>query len=149
MWYGHGSWIFVVIILGVFLLRMTASRRNAGQGRRPGGGPYGPGGPGGPYGGPFGRPGPTSGFPDGGPQGTHPPAGPPGSIRPDDQPGDTAPGTGGSTGMAGGHTGIPAGWMTDPSGRHQQRYWSGTAWTEHVADDGAPGLDPPPGGTGG
>ncbi|HEY1734943.1 MAG TPA: DUF2510 domain-containing protein, partial [Acidimicrobiales bacterium] len=44
-----------------------------------------------------------------------------------------------------GHTGIPAGWMVDPSGRHQQRYWSGTTWTEHVTDDGMPSMDPPPG----
>ena len=46
------------------------------------------------------------------------------------------------------YTGIPAGWMTDPSGRHEQRYWSGSAWTEHVTDGGTPGIDPPPGGTG-
>jgi hypothetical protein len=42
-------------------------------------------------------------------------------------------------------TGVPPGWFTDPSGRHQQRYWSGSAWTEHVTDAGAPGTDPPPG----
>jgi hypothetical protein len=45
-------------------------------------------------------------------------------------------------------TGIAPGWLTDPSGRHQQRYWSGTEWTEHVADGGVPGTDPPPGSTG-
>jgi hypothetical protein len=28
----------------------------------------------------------------------------------------------------------PAGWKTDPSGRHQIRYWDGSHWTEHVAD---------------
>jgi len=44
-----------------------------------------------------------------------------------------------------GHSGIPAGWMVAPSGRFDQRYWSGTEWTEHVTRDGEPGTDPPPG----
>ncbi len=26
----------------------------------------------------------------------------------------------------------PAGWLPDPSGQHQVRYWDGNAWTEHV-----------------
>ena len=43
-----------------------------------------------------------------------------------------------------GRSGIPAGWMVDPSGRYDRRYWSGTEWTEHVTKDGAPGTDPPP-----
>jgi len=30
----------------------------------------------------------------------------------------------------------PAGWFQDPEHRHQWRYWDGTAWTDHVADDG-------------
>lgn len=37
---------------------------------------------------------------------------------------------------------VAAGWMPDPSGRHAQRYWSGTAWTEHVFTDGRAGVDP-------
>jgi hypothetical protein len=41
-------------------------------------------------------------------------------------------------------TGVAPGWFTDPFGKHGQRYWSGTEWTEHVDDDGTPGLDPPP-----
>ena len=41
--------------------------------------------------------------------------------------------------------GIPAGWFTDPSGRYEQRYWSGTQWTEHVTRGGVPSVDPPPG----
>jgi uncharacterized protein DUF2510 len=45
-------------------------------------------------------------------------------------------------------TGIPPGWLTDPSGRHEHRYWSGSEWTEHVTDGGVPGTDPPPGSTG-
>jgi hypothetical protein len=40
--------------------------------------------------------------------------------------------------------GIPPGWLPDPSGRHQQRYWSGLDWTDHVTDDGVPGIDPLP-----
>src|SRR5437762_1344568 len=41
--------------------------------------------------------------------------------------------------------GNPSGaWYPDPSGRHEQRYWSGSAWTEHVADRGQQFVDPPP-----
>ena len=47
-----------------------------------------------------------------------------------------------------GRTGIPAGWLVDPSGRYDQRYWSGSEWTEHVTKAGVPGTDPPPGGAG-
>lgn len=45
-------------------------------------------------------------------------------------------------------TGIPPGWLIDPTGRHEKRYWSGSEWTEHVSDGGVPGTDPPPPGTG-
>lgn len=45
-------------------------------------------------------------------------------------------------------TGIAPGWLTDPSGRHEQRYWSGSEWTEHVLNGGVPGTDPPPRNTG-
>lgn len=45
-------------------------------------------------------------------------------------------------------TGIAPGWLIDPSGRHEQRYWSGSEWTEHVRDGGVPSTDPPPRGTG-
>ena len=34
-------------------------------------------------------------------------------------------------------------WGPDPFGRHQLRYWDGSRWTEHVADDGVPDLDDP------
>ena len=33
----------------------------------------------------------------------------------------------------------PAGWHPDPSGSGGQRYWDGTAWTEHTAPLQAPG----------
>jgi putative membrane protein len=37
---------------------------------------------------------------------------------------------------------VPSGWYDDPSGRHQQRYWSEGAWTAHVSDRGVTGTDP-------
>ena len=40
--------------------------------------------------------------------------------------------------------GTAPGWFRDPFVRHEQRYWSGTSWTEHVQDAGTPGVDPPP-----
>jgi len=38
-----------------------------------------------------------------------------------------------------------ANWYPDPSGRHEMRYYDGTAWTEHVADNGKQSIDPPGG----
>ena len=51
-----------------------------------------------------------------------------------------------TTGMPGtGTTGTgTSGWFPDPSGRHQQRWYDGTAWTGHVADGGARADDPLP-----
>ena len=37
---------------------------------------------------------------------------------------------------------VPAGWHADPTGRHQVRYWDGTAWTDHVSDQGVQSVDP-------
>lgn len=37
----------------------------------------------------------------------------------------------------------PAGWHADPSGRHQQRYFDGSQWTEHVSNAGVAGIDQP------
>jgi uncharacterized RDD family membrane protein YckC len=37
----------------------------------------------------------------------------------------------------------PPRWAADPLGRHQYRYWDGTQWTEHIADNGMNGVDPP------
>jgi hypothetical protein len=37
---------------------------------------------------------------------------------------------------------VPEQWAPDPSGRHQHRWWNGTEWTEHVADNGVSGIDP-------
>lgn len=36
----------------------------------------------------------------------------------------------------------PARWAPDPSGRHRHRFWNGTTWTDFVADQGSPFLDP-------
>jgi hypothetical protein len=36
----------------------------------------------------------------------------------------------------------PAGWQPDPSGRHEYRYWDGSAFTDNVSDKGATSVDP-------
>jgi hypothetical protein len=36
----------------------------------------------------------------------------------------------------------PAGWRTDPTGRHQFRYWDGARWTDTAADGGVRTSDP-------
>lgn len=36
----------------------------------------------------------------------------------------------------------PAGWLPDPYGRFQQRYWDGSRWTGHVATAGTASVDP-------
>lgn len=107
MYYGHGSWIAVVVFGGLFAMRMLSSqRRRRGYGRAP----------------------ISRGFFTS--TGFHSPAA-----------GSTGPsrGTGGTA-----FTGIAPGWLADPFAKHDQRYWSGTQWTEHVSDDGVPGTDPPP-----
>src|SRR5439155_26260171 len=38
----------------------------------------------------------------------------------------------------------PADWYPDPSAMHQLRYWNGSDWTEHVADNGVTAIDPLP-----
>jgi hypothetical protein len=34
------------------------------------------------------------------------------------------------------------GWYADPTGRHEQRYWDGSAWSDNVADGGVSAVDP-------
>ncbi|MFN7148179.1 MAG: DUF2510 domain-containing protein [Microthrixaceae bacterium] len=34
------------------------------------------------------------------------------------------------------------GWYPDPTGRHEQRYWDGSVWTDAVVSRGQPGTDP-------
>jgi hypothetical protein len=36
----------------------------------------------------------------------------------------------------------PADWYADPAGKHQYRYWDGSAWTDNVADAGQASVDP-------
>jgi uncharacterized protein YxjI len=36
----------------------------------------------------------------------------------------------------------PANWYPDPMGRHELRYYDGSAWTDHVSDQGATSIDP-------
>lgn len=36
----------------------------------------------------------------------------------------------------------PAGWYSDPGNASQLRFWDGSAWTEHSAPAGTPGLPP-------
>ena len=38
----------------------------------------------------------------------------------------------------------PPGWFPDPLGRHEQRYWDGLQWTEHVSRTAAERRLPPP-----
>src|SRR5580704_18341436 len=107
MFYGHESWIAVLIFGGLFAMRMLSSqRRRRGYGRAP-----------------VSRSELTgTGFQGSAATTTAPSQG----TR------DTA------------YTGIAPGWLADPFARHDQRYWSGSQWTEHVVDDGVPGTDPPP-----
>jgi Protein of unknown function (DUF2510) len=42
----------------------------------------------------------------------------------------------------------PPMWAADPSGRHQLRYWDGSAWTEYVSDNGHEFREPFPKGSG-
>jgi hypothetical protein len=35
----------------------------------------------------------------------------------------------------------PANWYSDPTGRHQYRYWDGARWTDTVADNGSQSID--------
>ena len=107
MYYGHASWIALVIFGGMFAIRyLSSQRRRSGQ-----------------PGSPTSRSSFTSTDGRGRAGG---PADPPRS-------------TGGSA-----TAGTAAGWFADPYFRHEQRYWSGSEWTDHVTDGGVPATDPPP-----
>ena len=110
MYYGHGSWVIVLVVVAMVAMRSMSARRGGPRrgpaGRAPSAQPW------------------RSGF---GPA--------PGTSPPVEHPGAASPA----------YTGIPAGWMTDPSGRYEERYWSGTEWSEHVRTGGVPATDAPPG----
>lgn len=36
----------------------------------------------------------------------------------------------------------PAAWHPDPTGRHELRYWNGSAWSDHVSNQGETSKDP-------
>jgi hypothetical protein len=111
---GH-SWIAVVPFIVVVVVRLLSMQR-----RRQGGGP--------------GAPGAARGFA---------PQARPTVARPLADPVDGTLTDATATSQPG-FTGTAPGWFVDPFVRHEQRYWSGTAWTEHVLDGGTPALDPPP-----
>ena len=48
----------------------------------------------------------------------------------------------GATGVVAASPAGEAGWHPDPTGRHEYRYWDGTAWTAHVTTQGAAQVDP-------
>lgn len=103
-YYGHGSWIALLVFFGLFAMRASSQRRRRGQRR------------------------------------SSPPAS---SFTDPTFPAQASDAVDTSSGVVP-FTGIAPGWLTDPSGRHEQRYWSGSEWTEHVTDGGVPGTDPPP-----
>jgi len=113
---GHDSLIFVVAMLVAGFVARSSRWRRRGSRRGPASG-YGAI-----------APAPPGYGPD---TGGHPSPGP-GQVR---EP---------TSGWGVARTGVPAGWLPDPTGRYQQRYWSGAAWTEHVRRTGVPGSDPPP-----
>jgi uncharacterized membrane protein YjgN (DUF898 family) len=41
-------------------------------------------------------------------------------------------------------TSAPAGWMPDPKGRFESRYWDGQRWTDRVSTQGQQSVDPVP-----
>jgi hypothetical protein len=107
VYYGHNSWVAIVVLVAMVVVRMLSSRRRRGGRPRD----YRPGAPG------FAAPAPAPAR-----------TGPSGSVGP----------------TPSSFTGTVPGWFVDPFARHEQRYWSGTGWTEHVLDGGTPTLDPPP-----
>lgn len=79
-----------------------------------------------------GQPGPNRYGPN--PKGL-PPGAVPSASSPGAAPSPSAPGPAPSTPTS-------AGWMTDPTGRHQLRYWDAQRWTSHVSDGGVQSEDP-------
>lgn len=39
-------------------------------------------------------------------------------------------------------TTVPPSWLSDPTRRHELRWWDGVRWTEHVLDGNRPAVDP-------
>jgi hypothetical protein len=106
MYYGHASWVALVIFGGVFAMRALGSQRRRGTGPRT----------------------PVSRSP----------------LVTDERRGQAGSDAGASRDATSASNGTPPGWFADPFFRHDQRFWSGSEWSEHVTDDGVPGTDPPP-----
>ena len=72
------------------------------------------------------------------------PAGPPAAERPQAPapPGAVAPPPSWQPAAEPARAVAPRSWVADPSGRHELRYWDGTAWTEFVSDAGVITSDP-------
>ncbi|HUO47365.1 MAG TPA: DUF2510 domain-containing protein [Acidimicrobiales bacterium] len=125
---GHGSWAVAAIFLLTIALRLGfGSRRRQGRPQPPGR-----------------APGFQSARPADRAAPTAAPAAPPtAETAPPDQPVSASASAGDRAGAIG-SSGIAPGWLVDPTGRHELRYWSGTGWTEHVSDRGVPATDDPP-----
>ena len=115
---GPHSGVAVLVLVAVMAVRMLASQRRRSGGRSTGARGF------------------TAGPAQPGRRPGHPADGSPDAVADE----------GSSTGAALG--GTAPGWFRDPFVRHEHRYWSGTAWTEHVQDRGVPGIDAPPPGRG-
>jgi hypothetical protein len=117
--YGGGSYYFLIPIALLLLLRFA----RPGRYRRRGG--WGPSGGGSTW--------PGNGGTAPPPDAPHLTAASPGAAaNPSSAPGVAAPG-----------------WMPDPSGKFQERYWSGLAWTGQVRTGGVVSDDPVPPAPGG
>jgi hypothetical protein len=108
-YYGHGSWLFLIVLFAFFAMRVLPSRRRRQRGQPRVAAPASP-------------------FTDAADTASR------------NRSSDAVDGSSGKVTF----TGIAPGWLIDPSGRHEHRYWSGSEWTEHVTDGGVPGIDPPP-----
>lgn len=165
---------FVSIVIGIVYFAVTRPKLLAVEAQARGGSGYGGYPPAGwhsqqpPYGGaPGGGPGSALGGPPPAPWSAYPPPREPseepeGAGAPPAYPGGGPPpypGSGSTPAYPGSAPGAfsapdrfpepesrpPFGWYPDPSGRHEQRYWDGTRWTEHVSDHGQQSTEPLPG----
>ena len=119
--HGYAGSAILFVFVGMLVLRMIASRRGGPGQPRQGPGSQGYGWGSGPASGPHGDANSASFTPT--------------EVVAPPKPDAETP--------AGGYK-IPPGWFPDPTGRFDQRYWSGTTWTEHVTKDGVPSSDAPP-----
>ena len=114
--YGHGSWLFAVFAIGMLVLRRASHRGGRGRSRN-------------------------------GVRHRDPDARSAGRLwSADASPAPDRTDRSDRVDAGGTRVRIPPGRMVDPTGRYEERYWSGTVWTEHVRTNGVPATDPPPAG---